>query len=164
MTGMASSDVEQDRKEILRLHTEWWESNCGIDIPRMQKVFAGEKYLMFNANAHTYHGLSEKTRLWEHYREVLELPEAPERWNVQVTIRGDVGWVTSEGLGKIRARLPEGTGASLLKADRDAPTPMRIRSTEIYVRDDGEENPVWKMWHFHCSPRAPEDEPRPGIA
>jgi hypothetical protein len=33
----------------------------------------------------------------------------------------------------------------------------------IFRRDDGRGNPVWKIWHFHCSPLAPEDEPRPGF-
>jgi hypothetical protein len=164
MTSIAKTDEEQDRQEILRLHTEWFESNCGIDIPRMQKVFAGEKYLMFNLNAHPYYGLSEKTKLWEHYRETLDIPKIPERWDVRVNVRGDVGWVTCEGVLCVRAKQPEGTGASLLPASEEDYTNIRFRSTEIYVRDDGEGNPVWKMWHFHCSPLAPENEPRPGFA
>ena len=39
-------------------------------------------------------------------------------------------------------------------------TPFRIRSTEIYQRDDGTGRPIWKMWHFHCSPTAGENDAR----
>jgi hypothetical protein len=39
----------------------------------------------------------------------------------------------------------------------------RGRSTEIYKRDDGEGRPIWKMWHFHCSPLPPADALRPGF-
>ena len=38
--------------------------------------------------------------------------------------------------------------------------PQRIRETEIYRRDDGHGNPVWKMWHHHASPCADDHEPR----
>jgi hypothetical protein len=40
---------------------------------------------------------------------------------------------------------------------------MPIRMTEVFVREDHQGKPEWKMWHFHCSPKAPPSERRMGF-
>ena len=40
---------------------------------------------------------------------------------------------------------------------------FRVRETEVLIRDDGAGNPVWKIWHHHCSMHAPDDEVRRGF-
>jgi hypothetical protein len=67
---------EEDRKVILRVHREWLESNHGPDIERMGKVFAGEQYLIFNLNGHTYRGLQERSSSGS-YRHHIEIPDSP---------------------------------------------------------------------------------------
>ena len=40
---------------------------------------------------------------------------------------------------------------------------FRFRETVVFRRDDGRGSRTWRIWHFHCSPLAPLDEPRPGF-
>ena len=42
-------------------------------------------------------------------------------------------------------------------------TTFRVRETEVLLRDDGAGNPVWKIWHHHCSVHAPDDQIRTGF-
>jgi len=147
------STIEQDRQEILRLHEVWWKANTDVDIPKMRTVFAGEKYLMYNLNGHPYYGLTQKTQLWEHLGKILCIPDISTPKNLRLEIVGDVAWLACENI--VRLELRPG-----VQFDGFPLTPFRIRSTEVYQRDDGNGNPVWKMWHFHCSPTAPEDAPR----
>lgn len=42
-------------------------------------------------------------------------------------------------------------------------TTFRVRKTEGLIRDDGAGNPVWKIWHHHCSVHAPDDQIRTGF-
>ncbi|MGH7964969.1 MAG: YybH family protein [Candidatus Binatia bacterium] len=147
------STIETDRQEILRLHEVWWKANLTADIPNMRTVFAGEKYLMYNLNGHPYYGLGQKTKLWEVLGAMLTIPDISEPIDLRLEIVGDVAWLACENI--VRIQLKPGVELSSLPT-----TPFRIRSTEIYQRDDGTGNPVWKMWHFHCSPTAPDDAPR----
>jgi hypothetical protein len=64
-----------------------------------------------------------------------------------------MAWLACENV--VRVELAPG-----LEVPGIPKTPFRIRSTEVYQRDDGAGNPVWKMWHFHCSPTAAESELR----
>jgi hypothetical protein len=148
-----SSATEQDRQEILRLHHLWLEANLDLDIAKMRSVFAGEKYLQYNLNGHPYYGLSQKTKLWEALQGILTIPEISESKNLRLEIVGDVAWLACENI--VRIKAGEGVNVQGIPT-----TPFRIRSTEIYHRDDGEGNPIWKMWHFHCSQTAAENEPR----
>ena len=67
-TEEQASALEQDRQDVLQVHKDWYEANCGLDIPRMASCFPrGMNYLMFNLNGHPYFGLDEKIKLWEWY-------------------------------------------------------------------------------------------------
>ena len=144
---------EDDRREILRLHQDWWEANRDWDIPKMRSVFAGERYLQYNLNGHPYYGLGEKTKLWEALAGSITIPDISEPIDLRLEIVGDVAWLACENV--VRVELAPG-----LEVPGIPKTPFRIRSTEVYQRDDGEGNRRWKMWHFHCSRTAAEDEAR----
>jgi len=145
--------AQEDHEEILRLHRVWWESNFDFDIAKMRSVFAGERYLQYNLNGHPYYGLSEKTKLWEALKGNLSIPEISEPINLRLELSGDMAWLACENI--VRIQLAEGVQVPGVPL-----TPYRIRSTEVYQRDDGFGNHIWKMWHFHCSPTAAESEPR----
>lgn len=157
--------IEQDREDILKLHKDWWEANTGLDIPRMQSVYpSGMAYLMFNANGHPYFGIEEKTKVWEWYQENIAIPEYGDVQIMRLNIRGDMAWLACECLFPIVPVGAGGTGSvTWAIGDESEITWSPIRCTEIYERDDGDGNPVWKMWHFHASPMPPEDEPRPAF-
>jgi ketosteroid isomerase-like protein len=144
---------EADREEILRLHRTWWESNFDFDIPKMQSVFAGERYLQYNLNGHPYYGLGEKTKLWEALKGNLAIPEISDPIDLRIEVSGDMAWLACENI--VRIKLADGVEVPGVPL-----TPYRIRSTEVYQRDDGAGKPAWKMWHFHCSPTAGENDPR----
>jgi ketosteroid isomerase-like protein len=153
MTSQALRDVEQNRQEILRLHTVWLNANHGLHTEGMREAFVdGDKFSGFNLNTHTYHEVEEWARLWEYLRNTVHLSLAVESTNVRVTVKGDIGWLTWEGW--IKATLPDGS---------DLSGSGKMRGTEVYVREDATGNPVWKMWHCHYSFAAPEGEPRPGF-
>jgi hypothetical protein len=80
-----------------------------------------------------------------------------------------MGYVTAQGILPFTVRSDEGSGSALLDAvlplyeRRGDVVPVRFRETSVFRRDDGDGNLAWKIWHFHASPLAPEDEPRPGF-
>lgn len=158
------ADVESDRRDILKLHKDWWESNVGLDIPRMASVFpSGSAYLMFNLNGHPYFGIDEKIKLWEWYKKELEIAPGDIRI-MRLTISGDIAWLAAEGVFPLRAIGASGTGSETWRLEMEQEfDPFRLRATEVYQRDDGEGRPVWKMWHFHCSPLPPATELRPAF-
>jgi len=145
--------IERDREEILRVNREWWESNLDLDISRMRNCFAGERYLQYNLNGHPYYNLDEKIRLWEALDGQLSIPDISEPIDLRLEISGDMAWLACENV--VRVAFAPGVEVPGIPE-----TPFRIRSTEVYQRDDGTGKPVWKIWHFHCSPTAGEDEPR----
>jgi len=81
----------------------------------------------------------------------------------------DIAYVTSEGILPFTVTSDEGSGSGLLDAAtklyerRGDQILVRFRETTVFRRDDGHGNKVWKIWHFHASPLAPESEPRPGF-
>lgn len=157
--------LEEDRTAILKLHQDWWEANHQLIIPLMASVYpAGDSYLMFNLNGHPYFGIEEKIKLWEHYQKELDIVQYPDIEIMRLTISGDMAWIGCEGIFPMRVIGDSGTGSATWESDTAAEyDPFPLRATEIYQRDDGEGNPVWKMWHFHCSPAPAEDEERPGL-
>jgi ketosteroid isomerase-like protein len=147
-TVQGPAETATDREKILHVHDEWWIANDEIDVPRMRACFAGERYHMFNLNAHTYWGLEEKTKLWEAFHGHISLKVGPSE-QMRLDINGDLAWLACEVDCKLWAdvELPPH-----LSGDK-----VRVRATEIYERQpDG----AWKMVHFHCSNHAPADEPR----
>jgi ketosteroid isomerase-like protein len=160
--------MTDDETEIRRVHRKWWASNVGLDVDRMRECFA-PAYLMWNLNGHPYYSLAEKVHLFEYYKQHLVPTEPPELWDVRVTVDGDVAYVTAEGFLPFTVTSDEGSGSALLDAvlplyeRRGDVVLVRFRETTILRRDDGRGNPTWKIWHFHASPLAPEDEPRPGF-
>lgn len=157
--------VEQDRADILKVHRDWWTANYGTQIPLMRTCFPkGSSYLMFNLNTHPFFGVEEITRLWEHYLTQIKIPVMPEVKIMRLDISGDMAWLACEGMFPEKQIGPHGRGTVTRPLD---PTKeidwMRIRATEVYQRDDGEGNPVWKIWHLHASLMGPDDEPRPGL-
>jgi len=159
---MAAS-IEQNRAEILEVHKQWWEANMGLRIPEMSACFpSGDNYLMFNLNGHPYFGIAEKIKLWEFYSDQLDIPEPPDIRIMKLEIHGGMAWLACEGYFPIREIGVDGTGAELLPVGESV-VQVPLRATEIYQRDDGAGNPVWKMWHFNCSTLPPEDEPRPAF-
>jgi len=160
--------IGPDEAEIRRVHREWWASNNGLDVERMRACFAPD-YLMWNLNGHPYFGLDEKVTLFRYYRRHLVPTDAPELWDIRVTVDGDMAYLTSEGILPVTVTSEEGSGSSLIDAmapkyeRRGDQVLFRFRETSVFRRDDGEGNRVWRIWHFHCSPLAPEDEPRPGF-
>jgi uncharacterized Ntn-hydrolase superfamily protein/ketosteroid isomerase-like protein len=158
------STQEQDRQEILELHRTWWEANHKLVIPEMRSVFpSGMSYLMFNLNGHPYFGIDEKIKLWEHYQKEIDIVMYPEMEVMRLTVSGDMAWLACEGIFPVREVGAGGTGSATWELANGDYDPFRIRATEIYQRDDGEGNPVWKMWHFHTSPMPDGDEERPGL-
>jgi hypothetical protein len=159
------STYESDKAAILSLHKDWRTANGGLDIPLMRTVFpAGDAYLMFNLNGHPYFGIEEKTALWEYYQTRLVTRMSRVRI-MRLDIGADMAYIASEGVFPSHyldlddgGEAAEGMDHELTLADN-----VLIRTSEIYKRDDGAGNPVWKMWHYHCSPLPAADEPRPAF-
>ena len=121
------------------------------------RAFAsGDKLLQYNLNGHTYWSVDELTQLWELIGRDYGLPQL-EVIDMRIEVRGDMAWVSHEAVirrvAKPGGQLPPGA------PDRW----FRVRETEVLIRDDGAGNPVWKIWHHHCSMHAPDDEIRRGF-
>lgn len=147
-----------DEDQVLRLHRTWYYANYQINIPLMRTVFpvGQESFLMFNLNDHPYFGVDELAELWSYYARTDEWGLC-EDYVMRLEVHGDVAYVVSEGdFPAWRVRDEDGNDLPA-RIDR----PAYYRSTEIYRRDDGQGNPEWRMWHFHCSTRPADDEAPP---
>jgi len=161
------SSMERDRTEILKVHRDWWIANESMDIPLMKTCFpAGMNYLMFNYNWHPYFGLEEKVKLWEYYRTPgLSLAGPPDVRIMKFEVVGDLAYIADEF--EITTVIPADATGLIDEVQElppsGQPTVERGRATEVYKRDDGQGRPIWKIWHFHCSPLPPPDTQRPGF-
>jgi hypothetical protein len=144
------SDFTVDEQALLDLHRDWYYSNFNVNIPLMRTVFpAGEKsYIMYNLNGFPYFGVDELDALWRHYAQTMNFGLAVDKV-MRVEVVGDLGYVLSEGIFPV---IINKAGDDSGFPGRTGEVEIRFRSTEIYKRDDGEGNPRWTMWHFHCSP------------
>ncbi len=146
--------IESDTEEILATHWDWFESNKGLQVERMRQHFADPGYLQYSLNGHIYRSIADKVRTWTTLRDQgfdfgeLTVVEQP-----VVHVSGDLAYLTVVWSSRIVGDLGEGT----VEAGSE---PIIIRATEIYRRDDGKGNPVWKIWHFHGSQGADSTVPR----
>jgi ketosteroid isomerase-like protein len=169
MTTHAPNDTERfvgpadDVAAVLQCHRDWWAGNHTLEIPRVSRNFAPDT-LMFNLNGHTYYSLAEMVQLWQYYTGVLAIDLVP-LWDIRVFVSGDLAYVTSEGSLPTKAVVDDAWAASNVElgAPDTAALDIYFRETSVFRRDDGNGNPVWKIWHFHCSPMSSIDEQRPGF-
>ncbi|WP_020499873.1 nuclear transport factor 2 family protein [Sciscionella marina] len=132
-----SSDLEQ----ILDVHNGWYEANIGLVAEKMLAYFpVGDGYHQFNLNGHTYHGVLDKHRLWVNSAKIgLTIAGIKDTVGPDVQLFGDVALLTAEGV------------ADLVMSGGADPVPTPFRTTEFFRRDDGEQNPEWRIWHMHVS-------------
>ncbi|WP_051792570.1 YybH family protein [Amycolatopsis jejuensis] len=152
-----------DVEAVREAHRDWWAANFTREMGRRKRSFAPDT-LMFNLNGHTYYGLDEMVQVWSYYTDNID-NGVPELWDYRIFVSGDLAYLTCEGVFLSRAKTEQGWGTSNATLNDQASdfTRIRFRETSVLRRDDGEGNPVWKIWHFHCSPAAPADEERPGF-
>lgn len=147
-----------DVKAILAVHHAWLDSNNGLVEDKMVSNFANPGYLQFNLNGHQYDSVDEKVKLWQGLHQIgfnlfdVKIHEEP-----KVHAEGDLAYLTAYWSGRVSGHT--GTGVVDPKAAAAA-EPLVFRITEIYRRNDGKGNPVWKIWHFHASFVAPAASPR----
>lgn len=164
-------DIEKDRREILAVSKKWWDANRNFSIAMMCEAFVGgDKFHGFNLNGHTYYAIDEWVQLWKYLGQVMTPlsesdagePAMAEPRDLRLVIRGDMAFLTAESTFAVKV-LPSSDSESALLSRPGSVTRIPFRTTEVFVREDHEGNPVWKMWHFHCSPHAPEGERRMGF-
>ncbi|MGB4136756.1 MAG: nuclear transport factor 2 family protein [Microbacterium sp.] len=131
---MGHPTAEQDREEILRVSKIWSDANVGLDIDALDEVFpVGDNFVMFNLDSFAYFGIDELKELWR-YLKVTFPPRSIQTSRVmKMEVSGDMAWIISE--------------TTTIKGGQ----PTASRNTEVFQRDDGAGNRVWRMWHFHCS-------------
>lgn len=156
----ASTD-QHDREAILAVHKRWWAANVGLIVEEMRECFpAGNAFSMFNRNDFTYFGIEELTALWHHYRASVPPRKTQTVAVMRLEVVGDVAWLMSELQYERSGAAPDN---GHWEKSQDDSLVFGSKSTEIYHRDDGRGNPVWKMWHFHSSALQPVDQPRPAF-
>lgn len=162
-------DIERDRVAILEVSKKWWDANRKFSIPLMREAFVGgDKFHGFNLNGHTYYAIDEWVQLWNYLADVMQPTADPseaamaEPRDVRLVIRGDMAFLTAESVFTVNV-LPTSTSSSSLLPPPGQVARIPFRTTEVFVREDHEGNPAWKIWHFHCSPKAPEGERRMGF-
>lgn len=136
--------------EIQRLHDAWFKANGGLHGEMLKDILAGEEFFDYNLNGYTYYGLAEMEKLWspEHMGSAFDLRGIGNERNLRIEAGETMGWLTVEADVELRMKDPAGSGE--MRGDGDVVV-MPFRITECYRKDDGAGNPVWRMWHFHCS-------------
>jgi hypothetical protein len=163
----AKPGIARDRAEILVVSKKWWDANRKFSIPMMCEAFVGgDKFHGFNLNGHTYYGIDEWVKLWKYLAHVMSpaagAPAMSAPRDVRLVIRGDMAFLTAESTFTVKV-LPTSDAQSASLPPPGSTATIPFRTTEVFVREDHLKRPVWKMWHFHCSPRAPRGERRMGF-
>jgi len=141
---------DSDRQRLLELHRGYLIANGTLDTEALRRIWSDDPAsVFFNLNGHTYVGLDQWTRLWDHYRSCFETADPWTSSGVRVIIRGDMAVITCHRRSRLRWI---GDGPAPAFVDR----PLASRSTEVFVRDAG----GWRAVHVHFSPSS--DGPRPG--
>jgi ketosteroid isomerase-like protein len=141
-------------KAILEVHHCWLESNNDLIEEKMYPNFANPGYLQFNLNGHQYNSVDEKVKLWEGLHQIgfnlqdMTIVEEP-----KVHQEGNLAYLTAYWSAQVLGTA----GTGILEPQGE---PLVFRVTEVYRKDDGRGNPVWKIWHFHASPIADPASPR----
>lgn len=153
----------EDVEAVREVHRDWWAANGLMDVPRAERNFAPQT-VFFNLNGHTYYGTDELVTMWTGYVGSIRTDTVP-LWDYRIFVSGDLAYVTCEGVFATAAISDEGWRASNVTIGEQGgeTVPIHFRETSVFRRDDGDGNPVWRMWHFHCSAAAPDNEPRPGF-
>ena len=159
--------MRDDEARIERIHRDWWAANEGLDVAGMTAALAPD-YLMWNLNGHPYRSREEAAHLFGYYRDHLVPDDPAETWDTRVTVAGDLAYVTSEGMLPFLVASDEGGQASVVAAmgpryERSGEIIRFLFRETMILRRDREAADGWAICHFHCSPLAPRDEPRPGF-
>jgi hypothetical protein len=165
MSAEAGSTLENDRQEVLRLHNDWLEANRQQSTPMMRQTFVGgDKFHGINLNGFAYDGIEEWARLWDTFNPDLKITEVLDS-NVQVVLKGDIGWVTYEATITLNSLAKHGEGiATTTLPFEDKTLTVGFYGTDICVREDEDGKPVWKMWRFHGSVKAAPGVGRPAFS
>lgn len=155
---MMTDPVAEATAEIQRLHDAWFDANIGLRGDLLRAIFAGERFFDFNLNGYRYDGISEMEKLWapEHMKGAFDIVELANLRNQSIVAGADIGWLTLEAECVMRM-ITDGMG-DMAGEGETVTIPFRI--TECFRRDDGEGNPQWRMWHFHCSTARTDVEKR----
>ncbi len=153
-----SDPIAEAKAEILRLHNAWFEANAGLQGHKLASIFAGERFFDYNLNGYRYNGISDMEKLWSpnFMPSAFDLRSLKNVRNFQIEATAEMGWVTCEADCELAMRKQ---GMGEMKGDNEVVV-MPFRITEVYRKDDGNGNPVWRMWHFHCSQELPDNSRR----
>lgn len=152
---------EADRRDVLALHRAFLAANDALDGAALRRIWSSDpRCLFFNSNGHTYHGLEDWLRIWDHYRTRIRALRPYWPGKVQIVIRGDMALIVGDPV----ARYFEWISTA-------EPVPPLfwwpyVRHTQVCVREQRQ----WKIIHAHFSmvgegarpDRAAEPDPRRG--
>ncbi len=143
MAKIRGEGPQPDIDEIMRLHNLWVKANRTGSIPMMRDAFVGgDKFFGWNLNGFSYDGIEEWATLWEWLARFKAKATLGEDEDIRVRVRGDMGWLSCSA--KFTITLED--GQPLPGSDSG-----KFRGTEVYLREDDQGKPVWKMWHCHFS-------------
>lgn len=150
-----SDPVSEAKAEILRLHRAWFDANAGLKGDMLKDIFAGETFFNYNLNGYRYNGLAEMEKLWspQYMPSAFDLRKLFNERNLEIVACAEMGWLTVEA--DVEMKMKASSGMGEMRGEEEVVV-MPFRITETYRRDDGAGNPVWRMWHFHCSQELPD--------
>lgn len=145
-----SDPIVEAKAQILRVHRAWVAANSFLQRDQLKHIMAGQAFFNYNLNGYRYDGLAELEKLWEpqNMPSAFDLIELRNERHLHIEATADMGWLTVEGDCELRMKTAAGSGD--MRGDGQTVV-MPYRITELFRRDDGQGNPVWRMWHFHAS-------------
>lgn len=140
---------EADQQALYEIHHKWCSANDWLDDDALRRIWSNAPdSLMLNTNGQTYHGVEDwLAHAWAYYRERMQFARPYTPGNVQVVVRGDMGYVIADMVGRNKKWIgPE--------AEQVINRPF-YRTTQVCTREDG----VWTVAHVHFSIQS--TDPRP---
>ncbi|KWX67210.1 nuclear transport factor 2 family protein [Mycobacterium sp. NAZ190054] len=144
---------EDDHAAVTAVHEEYLRLNAITSADGLARIWSADpRNAYFNLSGHNYRPLSAWLALWRYYRPRLRHRSPWRSFDREITVAGDVAWVTC-----LRT-----VDAAWIGDEEDPFTGFgpqtRTRSTEILRREaDG-----WRVVHAHFSMLAP-GVPIPGV-
>ena len=156
----ATTDIERDREEVMKLHNGWLDANRQGSIELMKSVFVGgDKFIGVNINGYIYRGIDEWVKLWTGFLRTVKPIDLTET-DFKLYLKGDVAWAAYDGAMTLVGLPAETVGLYAQQYEEQyKPMTAAFHGTETFMREDENGNPVWKMWRFHGSPAPPGNAP-----
>jgi hypothetical protein len=138
-----SGGSKADQEELLALYYRFRVVNDALDGKALRELWSADsENVFFNSNGHTYYGLDDWLKIWDHYRPRMQALKPGGSGQIRIIVKDSMAVIIDDHSGHTRVR----------KWMSASSTPTIVenacsRVTLVCLRD----NTTWRVIHAHFS-------------